>query len=195
MHRADLAAELVCILHADTGFGSAVADGAASEAVRLGLRVDRRTLAAPPAEPRGDVLVVVGGFADELAAARRLLVRPWRAAIFVGAGTEEVLAPLGALREGLLGPCQWLASAAPVPDEGPAAADFVAAYRRRVGKDPPYPAAQAFAAGVIAARCLRDAGTTDELACWRRRCGWSARRSSAAFASTRTPDARSAVAC
>ncbi len=162
VHEADPDAELVCILHGDTGFGIAVAQGAAREAIRLGLRVDRRTLAAPPTAPRGDVLVVVGGFAAERAAARRLLGRPWRAAIFVGAGTEEVLAPLGARREGLLGPCQWLASAALSPQEGPAAAEFVAAYRRRVGGPPPYPAAQAFAAGVIAGRCLRDAGTTDE---------------------------------
>ncbi len=163
VHRADPDAELVCILHGDTGFAIAVADGAASEAVRLGLRVDRRTLAAAaPTEARDNILVVVGDFAGELAVARRLLDRPWRAAIFVGAGTEEVLAPLGALREGLLGPCQWLASAALSPDEGPTAADFVAAYRHRVGAPPPYPAAQAFAAGVIAGRCLRDAGTTDD---------------------------------
>ena len=108
------------------------------------------------------MLLVAGGFADEVAAARRLLPGRWRAAGFVGAGVEEVLADLGARREGLLGPAQWLASAAPRADEGCSAAEFVAAYRARTGVDPPYPAAQAFAAGVVAHRCLRDAGTAGD---------------------------------
>jgi branched-chain amino acid transport system substrate-binding protein len=38
------------------------------------------------------------------------LERSWQAAAFVGAGVDEVLAPLGATREGLLWPCPWLAS-------------------------------------------------------------------------------------
>jgi branched-chain amino acid transport system substrate-binding protein len=108
------------------------------------------------------MLLVAGPFEDEVAAARRLLPGRWRAAGFVGAGVDEVLADLGAGREGLLGPAQWLAEAAPRPDEGPPAGEFAAAYRRRTGADPPYPAAQAFAAGVIAARCLREAGTADD---------------------------------
>jgi branched-chain amino acid transport system substrate-binding protein len=108
------------------------------------------------------MLLVAGPFQDEAAAARRLLPGRWRAAGFVGAGVEEVLAGLGAGRAGLLGPAQWLAEAAPLPDEGPPAGEFAAAYRRRTGTDPPYPAAQAFAAGVIAARCLREAGTADD---------------------------------
>jgi branched-chain amino acid transport system substrate-binding protein len=108
-------------------------------------------------EPDAAMVLVAGRFADEVMAGRRLLPRRWRAAGFVGAGVEEVLGELGATREGLLGPAQWVASAAPSPDEGPPADRFVAAYRRRTGGDPPYPAAQAFAAGLIAERCLRDA--------------------------------------
>ena len=88
----------------------------------------------------------------------------WPAAAFVGAGVEEVLAPLGRGREGLLGPAQWLAAAAPEPDEGPDAGWFVERYRRRLGSDPPYPAVQAFAAGVLCARCLREAGGSDDAA-------------------------------
>jgi branched-chain amino acid transport system substrate-binding protein len=156
VHRADPELRGVCVLHADTGFGRAVGEGGAREADRLGLQVARAVLPADPAE--AELLLVAGGFADELAAARRLLPGRWRAAGFVGAGVDEVLADLGALREGLLGPAQWLASAAPRPDEGPSAAEFVAAYRRSAGTDPPYPAAQAYAAGLVAARCLREAG-------------------------------------
>lgn len=152
----------VCVLSGDTGFGHAVADGAVHEARRLGLRAAGRRLPAGPRD--ADMLLVAGRFEDELAAARRLLPGRWRAAGFVAAGVEEVLAGLGAGREGLLGPAQWLAQSAPRPDEGPAAAEFAAAYRRDAGADPPYPAAQAFAAGVIAARCLAEAGTADDTA-------------------------------
>ena len=151
----------VCLVGGDTGFARAVAAGAEREARRLGLPITRDETAEDPAT----LLLVVGGFEDELAAARRLLPGRWRAAAFVGAGVDEVLAELGDRREGLLGPAQWLASAAPLPDEGPTAADFVADFRRRTGgAEPPYPAAQAFAAGVIAARCVRDAGGTGDAA-------------------------------
>lgn len=177
-----------CVLAGGTGFGRAVAGGAVREAVRLGLRVaeGRLDAADQSAEtlpggtlPAGtlpadmlpadvlaaDMLLGAGRFAEEVAAVRRLLPgRRWRAAGFVGAGVEEVLAELGRGREGLLGPAQWLAETAPNPDQGPPAAEFAAAYRHRAGADPPYPAAQAFAAGVIATRCLREAGTADDAA-------------------------------
>jgi branched-chain amino acid transport system substrate-binding protein len=150
----------VCVLSGDTGFGRAVAQGAVREATRLGLPAAAERLPADP--PEGDVLLVAGRFHDEVAAARRLLPGRWRAAGFVGAGVEEVLAGLGAGREGLLGPAQWFAESAPRPDQGPAAAEFAAGYRRAVGTDPPYPAAQAFAAGVIATRCLEEAESADD---------------------------------
>jgi branched-chain amino acid transport system substrate-binding protein len=147
----------VTVLHGPTGFGTAVGGGAAVAARALGLSVAVAVLPAHEV-PEGDLLLVAGGFADEREAGTRLLPGPWRAAGFVGAGVDEVLAGLGHLREGLLGPAQWLAAAAPAPDLGPDAAEFGAAYRRATGTDPPYPAAQAFAAGLVAERCLRDAG-------------------------------------
>lgn len=159
VREADPAVSSLCVLSSGTGFGRAVAAGALREAGRLGLRTAAGRLPADVFD--ADMLLVAGPFADEIAAARRLLPGHWRAAGFVGAGVDEVLAGLGGGREGLLGPAQWLAEAAPSPDEGPPAAEFTAAYRRRTGGDPPYPAAQAFAAGIIAARCLREAGTAD----------------------------------
>lgn len=162
VRQVDPGVRTVCVLCSDTGFSRAVADGAARESSRLGLRVAQGGL--PMGAQDADMLLVAGRFADEVAAAWRLLPGRWRAAGFVAAGVEEVLADLGAGREGLLGPVQWLAEAAPTAEEGPSAAEFVAAYHRRTGGDPPYPAAQAFAAGVIAARCLREAGTTQDTA-------------------------------
>lgn len=152
----------VCVLHGDTGFGRAVGQGATREAERLGMQVARRALPAEPTD--AEILLVAGSFADEVAVARKSFPGRWRAAGFVGAGVEEVLPEIGDRREGLLGPAQWVASAAPAPDEGPPATQFVSTYRRTVGSEPPYPAAQAFAAGLIASRCLRESGTTEDTA-------------------------------
>lgn len=168
---ADSEATTAAALHRDSsGFGRDVISGSAGSAAGLGF--DLHTVrfesghAAEAAStlPAADVLLVVGGFEEELDAARALLRRSWPAAAFVGAGVEEVLAPLGRGREGLLGPAQWLAAAAPEPDEGPDAGWFVERYRQRLGSDPPYPAVQAFAAGVLCARCLREAGGSDDAA-------------------------------
>ncbi|WP_250549538.1 ABC transporter substrate-binding protein [Pseudonocardia sp. H11422] len=157
----------VVLRHGGTGFGRAVADGVVAEAARTGRPVDRALLStelsAGGCDPAPDgperLLLVAGGFAEERAAAEALLPGRWRAAAFVGAGVDEVLARIGDRREGLFGPAQWLPDTAPAhPDEGPSAAEFTAAYRAATGADPPYPAAQAVAAGVVAARCLRDAG-------------------------------------
>lgn len=153
VRRADADARTLRIVHADTGFARAVGGGAMAAAERLGFEVSATAR---------DMLLVVGSFDDERAAAQALLGRGWRAAGFVGAGVEEVLA--GIDREGLLGPAQWLLEAAPEPDEGPPAAWFADRFRERTGADPPYPAAQAFAAGVIAARCVRDAGERGDAA-------------------------------
>jgi branched-chain amino acid transport system substrate-binding protein len=158
--QADPGLRTLCVLSSQTGFSDAVAHGAVREAGRLGLRASGGRL--PGGAHPADMLLVSGPFAAELDAAQRLLPGRWREAGFVGAGVEEVLAELGRGREGLLGPAQWLAETAPPPDEGPSAAEFAAAYRRRTGSEPPYPAAQAFAAGVIATRCLREAGTAND---------------------------------
>ncbi len=167
---ADPQARRVVILHATTGFATDVARGAAESAAQLrfetaviGFSTGGAARVATQV-PDADVLLVAGGFEDELVAARALLGRAWSAVGFVGAGVEEVLAPLGRAREGLLGPAQWVAAAAPEPDEGPDVGWFVTRYRSAVGSDPPYPAAQALAAGVLAARCLRDAKVVDDAA-------------------------------
>ena len=160
VRNADTGVRTLCVLSSETGFSDAVAQGAVDEATRLGLRAISGRL--PGGAHPADMLLVSGRFAAEVNAAGRLLPGNWRAAGFVGAGVEEVLAGLGRGREGLLGPAQWLAEAAPRPDDGPTADEFVTAYRRRTGGEPPYPAAQAFAAGVIATRCLREAGTADD---------------------------------
>lgn len=158
----------VLILHGQTGFAIDVAAGAARSATRLGFPTTVIDFSMGHAEamaqeaPEADILLLAGSFEDELAAGRVLLERRWRAAALVAAGVEEILAPLGALREGLLGPAQWVGSGASAVDEGPDTRWFSRRYRAATGSEPPYPAVQAFAAGVLAARCLRDAATPED---------------------------------
>jgi branched-chain amino acid transport system substrate-binding protein len=165
---ADPEVSSVSLLHGSTGFGEDVASGAVKSAEEMGLEIQAfpfepgRAAQAAADVPPADLLLVVGRFEDEVAAARALLPGSWRAASFAGAGVEDVLEPVGDLREGLLGPAQWTASTAPEPDEGPDAAWFVEKFRRSAGSEPSYPAVQAFAAGVICARCLREGGIEDE---------------------------------
>ncbi len=160
----------VLILRTGSGFARDVARGAAATAVSLEFEVSCIPFASVSAAqvaatlPDADVLLVAGSFEDELAAARSLLGRPWRAVAFVGAGVEEVLAPIGDAREGLLGPAQWVATAAIECDEGPNTSWFLARFREVCGSDPTYPAVQAFAAGLLFARCLRETGDIGDAA-------------------------------
>jgi branched-chain amino acid transport system substrate-binding protein len=166
----DPTAATVSVLYNSSGFGRDVATGAVRTATRLNFEVQvvpfepNHAVETASALPIADVLLVAGSFGDELEVAPVLLNRRWRAAGFVGAGVEEVLAALGDLRAGLLGPTQWIATAAPEADEGPDSGWFVAKYQHIVGDDPPYPAAQAFAAGLLFARCLRESGVSKDAA-------------------------------
>jgi hypothetical protein len=170
VHAFDPKAVTVSLFHSTSGFGRDVATGATSIAATLDFKVhsvpfeSSQAVSSVSRVPQGDILLVAGNFADERAVAPILLARAFRFAAFVGAGVEEVLAPLGNQREGLLGPAQWIATATREPDEGPSADWFVTKYREAVGVDPPYPAAQAFAAGLLCARCLRDSGSCDDAA-------------------------------
>jgi branched-chain amino acid transport system substrate-binding protein len=170
IHSSDPTAKTVALFHSTTGFGRDVAAGAKLEASRLQMMMQAvpfessQALEAVSMVPDGDILLVVGNFADERAVAPLLVSRKWRFAAFVGAGVAEVLAALGEKREGLLGPAQWIPTATYTPDEGPNTRWFVTKYQETAGIDPPYPAAQAFAAGLLYARCLRDSGSCDDAA-------------------------------
>jgi branched-chain amino acid transport system substrate-binding protein len=167
VREADPGAHSVCLLRGTTGFARSVARGTWLTAAELGFEV-KETVFQPGCARKAaervadaDILLVVGSGEDELEAASVILFRRWRAAAFVAAGTKEGLASFGNAREGILGPAQWLAGAALAPDEGPDSDWFVRVMKEATEIEPEYPAAQAFAAGVLAARCLRDGGTDD----------------------------------
>ncbi|WP_415823316.1 ABC transporter substrate-binding protein, partial [Mycobacterium senriense] len=159
----------VVIVHVDTGFGREVAEGAATVARRLGLR--RRAVTFRPGRardvlaqvPAGDVLLSAGSFDDDVAIAQWGSERRWRAVGLVAAGVDELRHALGKLVERFYGPCQWFDDGTDDPVDGPNSEWFSRCYRGANSTEPPYPAAAAFAAGVVWERCVKEAGTVESL--------------------------------
>lgn len=159
----------VLIMHVDTGFGREVAEGAAVAARRLGLL--RRSVSFRPGRvrdvlaqvPPGDVLLAAGSFDDDVAIARWGSERRWGAVGLVAAGVDELRHAIGDRVEGLYGPCQWFDDGTDAPMDGPNSEWFSHCYRDANGTEPPYPAAAAFAAGVVWQRCVKEAGTVESL--------------------------------
>jgi ABC-type branched-subunit amino acid transport system substrate-binding protein len=84
----------------------------------------------------------------------------------VAAGVDEFGRRLGPWAEGVLGPAQWWCHDGPV-DVGPTGPQFVRRFQRRHGRAPDYLAAQAAAAGYLAAEATtRDYGP-DQVRRWR----------------------------
>jgi ABC-type branched-subunit amino acid transport system substrate-binding protein len=152
-------------------FARAVAEGAVARAAAHGLdarTVDAGSLAAEDAA--GVAVLVVGRFEEDLALVRRLRgpsLRPLGPALLgaVAAGLPA-FGELGAAAEGVLGPVQWRPTSR-TPQVGPSGADFAAGYRRRVGHEPSYVAAQAAAAGHLALAAHGLGLATGDLPGWR----------------------------
>lgn len=159
----------VLILHVETGFGREAADGAAAAATRLGFRARSVTFRPGRAggglvqAPAADVLLSAGSFADDVVIAQWSSERRWRAVGLVAAGVEELRGAIGDRVERLYGPCQWFDDETADPADGPTSAWFSRCYREQNGTEPPYPAAAAFAAGVVWQRCVQEAGTVESL--------------------------------
>jgi hypothetical protein len=154
-------------MQADPGCGREAAEGAAMTARRLGLL--RRSVSFRPGRARdvlaqvsaGDVLLAAGSFDDDVAIAQDDEHR-WRAVGLVAAGVDELRHAIGDLVERLYGPCQWF-DGTDHPADGPNSEWFSKCYRDANGTAPPYPAAAAFAAGVVWQRCVKEAGTVESL--------------------------------
>lgn len=162
----------VVVLHVDTGFGREAADGAAAAARRLGLR--HRSVAFRPGRAgdvlaqiaAGDVLLSAGSFDDDVTVAQWSSEHRWRAVGLVAAGVDELRDAIGERVAGLYGPCQWFDDGTADPVDGPTSAWFSRCYRGANGTEPPYPAAAAFAAGVVWQRCVTEAGTVEPEQVW-----------------------------
>ena len=181
-------ASRVGILHAESGtFAGQVARGAAEGARAAGfteIRVmefesplrDAGAVVREAVEPEPDLLVSIGAFQDDVAIARQWAALPAKTAL------------------ALMGPSQWEPTAGEAPLVGPDSGWFVDAFERAFHRTPEYPAAQAFAVGVIFGNAVVVAqGVSRAPPCSASRTPSRPRPSTAASASTRRRGDRSAT--
>jgi branched-chain amino acid transport system substrate-binding protein len=153
-------------------FGKQVADGAIWSAERAGidsLRVSRNNnMGWLPTSSSAWDLFTAGTFEDDvelIQGIQRSMERP-RLVCAVAAGVREFAGEVQDV-EGIYGVGQWFPGINQSPKLGPNEAAFLDAYSARFGSDPDYPAVQAAAGAVIAAHCVREAGSTAPVAVWR----------------------------
>jgi ABC-type branched-subunit amino acid transport system substrate-binding protein len=157
------------VQHGTGRFGRQVAEGAAVAARQAGIEA---VVVGPDAEPRPTGspwhLFVAGTFEDDVAAVRRAMDMPGgpQSVCSVAAGVRAFRDALGRDPSGVFGVGQWFPGATAAPRLGPDERTFLGAYVRAAGGRPDYPALQAVAAAVIAARVTRLAGGSRRELVW-----------------------------
>lgn len=165
----------VVLLHGKRGtFPAAVADGAERCAAGLGFEVVLRAPYPDPADLpvlllriaslQPDIVLGVGTTEADLAFAREARREGLSAPVMalIAAPIEHFGETLGDEANGFCGPSQWEPTLRDSPGIGPTSAAFAASFRARFGVEADYPAAQAYAAGLIAAECVRRAGSLSD---------------------------------
>jgi len=168
MRRRASRANRVSVLHAASGtFAGQVARGAVEGARAAGfteVRVvafesplhDGSAVLREAAVTEPDLLIGVGAFQDDLTIARERAVLPRRTLLaLVGAGLAAFGDELGDLAEEIVGPSQWEPSTGEAPLAGPDSSWFASAFESTFHRTVEYPAAQAFATGLIVLECRR----------------------------------------
>ena len=115
------------------------------------------------AQADADVLVAVGRIRNDLQFARQLAqrrLRPGVAAV-VATPIQQFRDALGAAAEGFVGPSQWEPSDTYAVDYGPSAQDVMRSLENHSGLAPDYPMVQAYAAGLVAQRCVEASGSLE----------------------------------
>ena len=174
-------------------FPALVSEGLEPEARRRGFtevlcrefppdQSDFSALADEVFQAKPDLLLVVGRIRHDIAIARALVsrwnhsTRPTATAV-VAAGIDLFGAELGADAEGFIGPSQWEPPAPgsevrmPDPYFGPSPLQVMESLHRAGaeagGLPVDYPMAQAYAAGLVAQRCVLEAGNLEPAELWR----------------------------
>ncbi|HEU4680935.1 MAG TPA: ABC transporter substrate-binding protein [Gemmatimonadales bacterium] len=150
-------------------FASAVVSGARQRAAELGLAVQDVPLAdwATAGSLTKAAVLIVGTFTEDLAVVEQIRAGPEPGLLgCVAAGLLEFGKRLGRAADGVVGPVKWIAHAA-VPQVGPSGAAFSQRYESENGEPPDYVAAQAAAAGYLAAEAHRRRYQHHQLNRWR----------------------------
>ena len=175
-------ARRMVILHRrGSSFGRLAARGATAVAFEIGFtaatityssaRDDLPDLLAKLRRQRPELILSAGAFEDDCALAQAFVVAGVKAKAFglTGAAMDEFGQTLGADAEAFLAPSQWEPCAGYVADFGPSPSEAVRRIQAISGRVD-YPAAQAYAACLIAQRCLEEAISTDDEALWHAAC-------------------------
>ena len=111
-----------------------------------------------------DVLVAVGRIHNDLEFARALARRPiaLRAVAVVAAPIQQFRDTLGDDVDGFIGPSQWEPAGKYPHDYGPSVQQVLDSLAKQRQGPVDYPMAQAYAAGLVAQRCLERAGSLDD---------------------------------
>jgi ABC-type branched-subunit amino acid transport system substrate-binding protein len=150
-------------------FASAVIFGARQRAAELGIAVQDVPLAnwVTARSLTKAAVLIVGTFTEDLAIVSQIRAGPEPGLIgCVAAGLLEFGKRLGPAADGVVGPVQWLAHGL-TPEVGPSGAVFSQRYESRNGEPPDYVAAQAAAAGYLAAEAHRRRYQHQELIQWK----------------------------
>jgi branched-chain amino acid transport system substrate-binding protein len=165
-----------------TPFARAVADGVeracAERRIRrrgVRIRVKHNAEFAPALTPaklfpvlkrnRVNALVSAGSYAHDLATMRAVTASTLNIPVLacVAAGVGSFRADLGEHAEGIVGASQWEEHAAIEPELGPTPSEFARRMRAAGGGlNCDYVAAQAYAAGLLAAQAIANAGALDQ---------------------------------
>jgi ABC-type branched-subunit amino acid transport system substrate-binding protein len=149
-------------------FARQVIAGAERTAERAGVETVRADPGCLPPNDRTWDLFSAGSFEEDVAlvtAARTLPVPP-RTIGTVAAGVREFRDAVSD-SDGVLGVAQWFPGTVGEVAVGPSEDAFLAAYRRRTGTVPDYPAVQAAAAAAVAVYCAGLTGGTVTHDLWR----------------------------
>ncbi len=171
----------LAIVAAKTPFARAVAAGAEYQSrvrrawlhgVRLRLKFSTRfdpdhtpaALRAALRRNRINSVISAGGYEHDLATMRLCAAHDVNIPVLgcVAAGVARFGADLGDDAEGIVGPSQWEDDAEIVALLGPSGHDFARRMRAAGARTCDYPAAQAYAAGLITLAALRETGALDQ---------------------------------
>jgi branched-chain amino acid transport system substrate-binding protein len=169
--------EMLAIIRASSGaFPRAVSSGAEDRAVGLGFKTvllreydpaitDFSEILDQVEQARPDILLGIGRIQNDLLLSRQIVQRRLSlgAVAVVAAPIQQFQNVLGADAEGFIGPSQWEPSGSYPHDYGPSAQQVLESLRRS-NCPLDYPMVQAYAAGLVAQRCVEMAGVLEQQA-------------------------------
>jgi branched-chain amino acid transport system substrate-binding protein len=167
----------VALFSAKTGFATDMASGALAWIKREGFTLtvhqsyrsgieDFRPMLGQIKDDPPDVFLSVGRVEDDILLGRQLrdLKPRIKAAGLVVAAISRFKAALREQADGFLAPSQWEPQVRYAVEFGPPEEEFVAHYLKSATVPIDYPAAQGYAAGLVAQRCLEEVGALDQQA-------------------------------